>query len=201
MPATTATTQYSLGPCEANADSHLSQVAVEDRPYPKIQKPSDAVLKVTSTALCVSLPLTACFGRHLTCDNRALTSTSIVVTSNARPASFAAMSLSAQLSKRVNPFRISRKVIKVSHTIPSSSQIISAPPRHSEYPADMSLRSRCPFLYSLPGMLFLRSRTGLTLQQRRAVREFCSSKHDRWRAGGVCAGSISRYHAREDSQW
>lgn len=35
----------------------LDQVAVEDRPYPKIQKPTDAVLKVTSTALCVSLPI------------------------------------------------------------------------------------------------------------------------------------------------
>jgi threonine dehydrogenase-like Zn-dependent dehydrogenase len=30
------------------------QVAVEDRPYPKIQKPTDAVLKVSSTALCGS---------------------------------------------------------------------------------------------------------------------------------------------------
>ncbi|ETN43416.1 uncharacterized protein HMPREF1541_02575 [Cyphellophora europaea CBS 101466] len=30
------------------------KVAVEDRPYPKIQKPTDAVLKVTSTALCGS---------------------------------------------------------------------------------------------------------------------------------------------------
>ena len=32
---------------------HL-QVAVEDRPYPSLQKPTDAVLKVTSTALCGS---------------------------------------------------------------------------------------------------------------------------------------------------
>jgi hypothetical protein len=31
-----------------------NQVAVEDRPYPKIQKPTDAVLKVSSTALCGS---------------------------------------------------------------------------------------------------------------------------------------------------
>ncbi|KAH7202975.1 chaperonin 10-like protein [Fusarium oxysporum] len=30
------------------------QVAVEDRPYPQIRKPTDAVLKVTSTALCGS---------------------------------------------------------------------------------------------------------------------------------------------------
>ncbi|KAJ9609073.1 hypothetical protein H2200_006844 [Cladophialophora chaetospira] len=30
------------------------EVAVEDRPYPKIQKPTDAILKVTSTALCGS---------------------------------------------------------------------------------------------------------------------------------------------------
>lgn len=29
------------------------QIVVEDRPYPKIQKPTDAILKVTSTALCV----------------------------------------------------------------------------------------------------------------------------------------------------
>ena len=32
----------------------FDQVAVEDRPYPKIQKPTDAVLKVSSTALCGS---------------------------------------------------------------------------------------------------------------------------------------------------
>jgi threonine dehydrogenase-like Zn-dependent dehydrogenase len=31
-----------------------SQVAVEDRPYPNIQKPTDAILKVSSTALCGS---------------------------------------------------------------------------------------------------------------------------------------------------
>lgn len=30
------------------------QVAVEDRPYPNIQKPTDAILKVSSTALCGS---------------------------------------------------------------------------------------------------------------------------------------------------
>ncbi|KAK5275251.1 hypothetical protein LTR40_013351 [Exophiala xenobiotica] len=30
------------------------EVAVEDRPYPKLQKPTDVVLKVTSTALCGS---------------------------------------------------------------------------------------------------------------------------------------------------
>jgi threonine dehydrogenase-like Zn-dependent dehydrogenase len=30
------------------------KVAVENRPYPKIQKPTDAILKVTSTALCGS---------------------------------------------------------------------------------------------------------------------------------------------------
>lgn len=30
------------------------QVAVEDRPIPVIQKPTDAILKVTSTALCGS---------------------------------------------------------------------------------------------------------------------------------------------------
>jgi len=30
------------------------EVAVEDRPYPQIQKPTDAILKVTSTALCGS---------------------------------------------------------------------------------------------------------------------------------------------------
>jgi len=30
------------------------KVAVEDRPYPKIQKPTDAILKVSSTALCGS---------------------------------------------------------------------------------------------------------------------------------------------------
>ena len=32
----------------------LIQVAVEDRPYPAVQKPTDATLKVTSTALCGS---------------------------------------------------------------------------------------------------------------------------------------------------
>ena len=30
------------------------QVAVEDRPYPNLQKPTDAILKVSSTALCGS---------------------------------------------------------------------------------------------------------------------------------------------------
>ncbi|WPG99910.1 Hypothetical protein R9X50_00273100 [Acrodontium crateriforme] len=32
----------------------VHEVAVEDRPYPKIQKPTDIVIKVTSTALCGS---------------------------------------------------------------------------------------------------------------------------------------------------
>ena len=36
-----------------SADS-VVQVAVEDRPYPKLLKPTDAILKVTSTALCGS---------------------------------------------------------------------------------------------------------------------------------------------------
>lgn len=35
------------------ANVHL-QVAVEDRPYPNLQKPTDAILKVSSTALCGS---------------------------------------------------------------------------------------------------------------------------------------------------
>lgn len=30
------------------------EVSVEDRPYPKIQKPTDCVLKVTTSALCGS---------------------------------------------------------------------------------------------------------------------------------------------------
>jgi len=34
--------------------NHSFQVAVEDRPYPKLQKPTDAILKVSSTALCGS---------------------------------------------------------------------------------------------------------------------------------------------------
>ena len=38
---------------ESLADTSL-QVAVEDRPYPNIQKPTDAILKVSSTALCGS---------------------------------------------------------------------------------------------------------------------------------------------------
>lgn len=32
----------------------MQQVAVEDRPIPVIQKPTDAILKVSSTALCGS---------------------------------------------------------------------------------------------------------------------------------------------------
>lgn len=32
----------------------MLQVAVEDRPYPNLQKPTDAILKVSSTALCGS---------------------------------------------------------------------------------------------------------------------------------------------------
>ena len=35
-------------------NKNLVQVAVEDRPYPKIQNPTDAILKVSSTALCGS---------------------------------------------------------------------------------------------------------------------------------------------------
>jgi threonine dehydrogenase-like Zn-dependent dehydrogenase len=41
-----------LAVCVVGADD--IQVAVEDRPYPKLQKPTDAILKVTSTALCGS---------------------------------------------------------------------------------------------------------------------------------------------------
>jgi threonine dehydrogenase-like Zn-dependent dehydrogenase len=42
-----------LPKCQQCSNSHL-QVAVEDRPYPNIQKPTDAILKVSSTALCGS---------------------------------------------------------------------------------------------------------------------------------------------------
>ena len=41
-------------PVFANHTNNGLQVEVEDRPTPKIQKPTDAILKVTSTALCGS---------------------------------------------------------------------------------------------------------------------------------------------------
>ncbi|KAK3068515.1 hypothetical protein LTR53_013854 [Teratosphaeriaceae sp. CCFEE 6253] len=35
-------------------DFKTIKVAVEDRPYPQLREPTDAILKVTSTALCGS---------------------------------------------------------------------------------------------------------------------------------------------------
>ena len=45
--------QLLLRPGEHNANAAI-KVAVEDRPYPQLQQPTDAILKVSSTALCGS---------------------------------------------------------------------------------------------------------------------------------------------------
>jgi threonine dehydrogenase-like Zn-dependent dehydrogenase len=47
----------------------IFKVAVEDRPYPKLQHSTDAILKVTSTALCVSSKFRLLFP----CDSHVLT--------------------------------------------------------------------------------------------------------------------------------
>lgn len=75
---------------------------MEDRPTPKIQLPTDAILKVSSTALCVSIYSFLFFPVSSRCPRRlnfcrGLTYTFTVVTSNPQQVLSASTNLSARL--------------------------------------------------------------------------------------------------------